>query len=99
MCTCGLVHPTFSPPGGLTRRRVLRLVCAAALAPTLTGCERIAPYLVSEETVEQLGKQSWARMQQQMPISRDAGARRRVVGIAERLLAAAGENPGRWEVQ
>ena len=99
MCTCGFVHPTSSPPAGLTRRRALRLVCAAALAPTLTGCERIAPYLVSEETVEQLGEQTWARMQQQMPISRDAGARRRVGAVAERLLVAAGENPGRWEVQ
>src|SRR3712207_6565214 len=99
MCTCGFVHSTSSPPAGLTRRRALRLVCAAALAPTLTGCERIAAYLVSEETVEQLGKQTWARMQQQMAISRDAGARRRVAGIAERLLVAAGESPGRWEVQ
>jgi predicted Zn-dependent protease len=99
MCTCGLDHRRFCRSGGLTRRTALRLVGAAALTPTLAACERIAPFLVTEETVEQLGEQTWAKLQQQMPISRDAAEQRRVVDISRRLLTAAGENPGRWEVQ
>ncbi len=99
MCTCGLTSCGSRAPGGLTRRKALRLIGAAALAPGLAGCERIAPYLVLEETVEQLGLQTWVKLRQQMPVSRDPAAQRRVAEIARRLLVAAGESPGRWEVQ
>jgi predicted Zn-dependent protease len=34
-----------------------------------------------------------------MPLSRNAQARRTVTDVARRLLVAAGEEPGRWEVQ
>ncbi len=99
MCTCGLTPCNPHPSRGLTRRHALRAIGAVALAPSLAGCERIAPYIVSEETVEQLGVQTWAKLQQQMPASRDATAQRRVAEIARRLLVAAGERPGQWEVQ
>ncbi len=72
------------------------MVCAG-VAPALAGCERIAPFLVSDETVEQLGLETWSRLRQQMPISRNAEAQRRVAAIAQRLLVAAGENPAAWE--
>jgi predicted Zn-dependent protease len=49
--------------------------------------------------VEQLGLETWARLHQQMPVSRDARAQQQVAEIARRLLMAAGEDPGRWEVQ
>ena len=55
MCSCGLPHPTSSASAALSRRAALRLLAGATLAPTLTGCDRIAPYLVSDATVEQLG--------------------------------------------
>jgi predicted Zn-dependent protease len=83
----------------LTRRKALRLFGAAVLAPSLAGCERLAPFLVSDEAIEQLGLQTWSKLRQQMPVSHDAVAQRQVVDIATRLLRAAGEAPGRWEVQ
>jgi predicted Zn-dependent protease len=98
MCTCG-PHRRGLFQCGLTRRSALRLFGAAAVAPALAGCERIAPYIVSDETVEALGIETWTRLQRQMPVSRDAGARRRVADISRRLLVAAGEAPDRWEVQ
>jgi predicted Zn-dependent protease len=69
------------------------------LAPSLAGCEKIAPYVVSDETVESLGLETWSRLQERMPISRNAEARKTVTEIARRLLIAAGETPSRWEVQ
>ena len=86
-------------PCGLTRRKALGLVGAAALAPSLAGCERIAPYVVSDEAVEELGLQTWTKLRQQMPVSRDPVAQRQVREIALRLLTAAGETPSLWEVQ
>jgi len=77
----------------------LRLIACAAVAPALAGCDRIAPYVVSDETVQRLGLETWSRLQQRMPVSRSTDARRRVTEIARRLLVSAGEDPGRWEVQ
>jgi predicted Zn-dependent protease len=65
----------------------------------VAGCERIAPFLVSEEAVEQLGVETWARMRQQLPATREPKAVQAVEDVANRLLVAAGENPGRWEIQ
>ena len=97
MCRCGTIHHRRSP--ALTRRAALRLVGGAALAPMLAGCERIAPLVVSEETVEELGLQTWARLRDRMPLSTDEEARRAVASVAQRLLAAAGQEPSRWEVE
>ena len=46
-------------------------------APALGGCERIAPYLVSEQYIEQLGLETWARLLQRMPLSGDIEAQHR----------------------
>ncbi|MXQ14872.1 M48 family metalloprotease [Microvirga makkahensis] len=77
----------------------MHLFVGAALAPIVAGCERIAPFIVSDETVEQLGLETWARLRQQMPVSQDARAQRQVAAVAKRLLVAAGEDPNRWETQ
>jgi predicted Zn-dependent protease len=100
MCTCKLRYSPSLAPADLTRRRALHLFVAAALAPTVAGCEHIAPFIVSDETVEQLGLETWAsRLRQQMPVSQDARAQRQVAEIARRLLVVAAEDPSRWEVQ
>ena len=85
--------------GCLTRRKALGLLAAVVAAPALGGCERIAPYLVSEQYIEQLGLETWARLLQRMPVSSDAAAQRQVADIAERLIVAAGEDPGLWDVR
>ena len=97
MCTCRRSRPHGDHP--LTRRKTLGLLAAAAAAPALGGCERIAPYMVSQEYLEQLGQETWARLLERMPVSGDDGAHRQVAEIAERLLVAAGESPERWEVR
>jgi predicted Zn-dependent protease len=98
MCTC-LQNARCHPQSTVSRRRAPHLIACTVVAPTLSGCDRIAPFVVSEETVEQLGLETWARLRQQMPISRNAGAQQQVAEIARRLLVAAGEDPSRWEVQ
>ena len=99
MCTCKLPYSLSSVLPALTRREALHLVLGVTLAPTVAGCERVAPFIVSDETVEQLGLETWARLRQQMPVSQNAEAQRQVTEIARRLLVAAGEDPRRWEVQ
>lgn len=74
-------------------------MAAAAAAPALAGCDQIAPYLVSQESIEQMGLETWARLVERMPASRDADAQAQVAGIAERLLSAAGQRPERWEIR
>ena len=99
MFSCRLCYRPSPEPGSLNRRMALRVLAGAAHAPGLAACERIAPFLVSDATVEQLGIETWARLQQRMPVSQDPGAQRRVADIASRLLTAAGEVPSRWEVR
>ena len=99
MCTCLQNERCFHTPSGVSRRKALRLIACTMVAPALSGCDRIAPFVVSEATVEQLGLETWARLRQQMPVSRNAAAQQQVAEIARRLLVAAGEEPSRWEVQ
>jgi predicted Zn-dependent protease len=99
MCHCKLSYHGSSCPEALTRRKALRLFACAALAPAVAGCDRVAPYVVSDETVETLGLETWRRLQERMPSSRNAAAQRKTADIARRLLVAAGEEPRRWEVQ
>jgi predicted Zn-dependent protease len=73
-------------------------MAALACAPALAGCDRIAPLIVSDEAVQQLGLATWARAKAEMRPSRDPAAQRLVERVALRLLGAAGEDAGRWEV-
>jgi predicted Zn-dependent protease len=81
----------------LTRRSVLRLMGAAAAAPAVAACDRVP--LLPEETVERLGLETWAQLRRDMRPSANASARARVQAVSRRLIAAAGQDPGRWEVQ
>ncbi len=88
------------PPSPLlSRRSVLRLMGAAAATPAVVACDKIAVPLLSEETVEQMGLETWSQIRRQMRPSTDARARARVGDIARRLLVAADQAPERWEVQ
>jgi len=85
MCMCGSAHCGSGPGARLTRRSALRLIGAAAVVPSLSGCERLAPYIVSEATIEELGLQTWARLLQRMPTVTDASVQRQVAEVASRL--------------
>ena len=99
MCTCRSIDHTACTPGTLTRRRFAKLLVGTALAPMVTGCDQIAPYLVSDDAVMQLGRETWDKLQQKLPASRNAQGRQLVEEISRRLLIAAGETPSQWEVQ
>ena len=99
MCTCSYGHRGAFVPGALTRRMAMRLIVGTTLAPTLAGCDRLATFVVPDETVEQLGRETWARLRQQMPVSQNIQARRQITGDCPTPSAAAGETPSRWETQ
>lgn len=83
----------------ISRRALLRGAGVAIAAPALGGCERIAPLLVSDEVLDQLGNQTWVALTSKLPASRDQWARKRVANIASRLLKVAGQEPFDWEVR
>jgi predicted Zn-dependent protease len=97
MCTS--CPPGLAVFGSLTRRRTLRGLAALSYVPALAGCERIAPLLVSEEEVQRLGLAAWAQVEARMQPSRDPAMHRLVERVAARVLSAAGENPGTWEIR
>lgn len=80
----------------LTRRRVLTLGAASAAATAVSGCDG-PPDLVSDETVERLGLESWARIRQSTALSPDRGFAEALAEVANRTLVAVGERPGDWE--
>ncbi|HET6522230.1 MAG TPA: M48 family metallopeptidase, partial [Geminicoccaceae bacterium] len=83
------------------RRRVLGLLAGAAVAPLLAGCDEQDGFpirLVSDETVRQLGLETWQRLRAEMPASADDGLQRALQRTGRRLLDAAGEDPARWEM-
>ncbi|HYF52719.1 MAG TPA: M48 family metallopeptidase [Salinarimonas sp.] len=83
----------------MSRRSVLRLAGMAAAAPALAACDRVSVPLLPEETVERMGLETWSRIRQEMRPTGDAAARARVQGVSRKLLAAADQDPGAWEVQ
>lgn len=88
MCTCGP-----------TRRDVLGLAGTGAASLLISGCDEIANInLVSGETVEAMGVRAWEDIRRATPVSRNPAARQAADRVAARLLAAAGEDPGDWEV-
>ncbi|MGD9617707.1 MAG: M48 family metallopeptidase [Alphaproteobacteria bacterium] len=88
MCTCGP-----------TRRSLLRLAGVGTVSVVVTGCDQIAGInLVSDETVEAMGLRAWEELRGTLPVSRNPAAQQTADRVAARLLAAAGENRGDWEV-
>jgi predicted Zn-dependent protease len=78
----------------MSRRRFLAGGAALTLA---AGCDR-APALVSDETVEAMGLEAWTEMSTQMQRTADTHLQGVLDAVAERMIRAAGERPGDWEV-
>ncbi len=96
---CALCPPGSSPTIRLDRRRLLGLLGGAGAAALLAGCDEGPPInLVAEETVEQLGLESWQRLRQESPVSRDADLQAALQSVGRRLLQSAGEDPRGWEM-
>ncbi len=79
---------------------MLGLLIAAAAAP-LAGCDEQEGFpiqLVSDETVQQMGLETWQRLRGEMPASGDRELQQTLQDTGHRLLAAAGEEPAQWEM-
>ena len=88
MCTCGP-----------TRRSLLKLAGVGTVSVLVSGCDEIAGInLVSDKTVEAMGLRAWQEIRRTTPVSRNAAATRTADRVTARLLAAAGEERGDWEV-
>ncbi|HEV7369579.1 M48 family metallopeptidase [Arenibaculum sp.] len=90
-------------PGGprIGRRALLGMISGAAAAPLIGGCDEIGGFpvdLVSDETVRQMGLESWERIRAQTAVSGVEAYQRTLQAVGGRLLAAAGEDPARWEM-
>lgn len=93
-------HTAFGQtlPQTMSRRRALALLGGLSLSPMLSGCDRVAGLIVSDDMVEELGIETWARLRAQMPVSSDQAAQAMAERIAVRLVESAGGNPAGWEV-
>ena len=78
----------------LSRRGLLIGAAATTLA---AGCDG-PPDLVSDETVEAMGLRAWSDIRDATPRSSDPDLQAALDRVALRLLRAAGEAPGDWEV-
>jgi predicted Zn-dependent protease len=98
MCNCG--EPTVLPGScsAFSRRQALRWLVGLGAMSTLASCDSLPLHLVSDETVAQLGLETWQRIRAEIPRSRDPAAQRLTGEVANRLLRAAGDEPTRWEV-
>jgi len=104
MCHRHLPRPwRGSRPAGpdVGRRRLLQLLLGGASLPALAACDpaSVGQAFVSEEQVEQLGLETWDRLKAEEQRSSNDEHRRRARAIAERILAANGEDPDAWEVE
>ncbi len=77
------------------RRGLLKMAGGGAL-PLLGGCDDVD--LVSDATVEAMGLQAWTEIRDATPVAADAALQAALDAVSGRLLAAAGEAPGDWEV-
>ncbi|SLN47228.1 TPR repeat-containing protein YfgC precursor [Roseivivax jejudonensis] len=89
-CTCFSTAPTLS------RRRLLTGAAALPLA-TLPACDR-ARVLVSEQEAAAMGAEAWQQIRSEVPESDDSAFRDTVATLSERLITAAGGDPGAWQV-
>ena len=81
------------PCACLSRRRFLSL----GAAMPLVACDG-PPDLVSEAEVERMGLQAWSEIRAATPVTRDAGFEDVLGAVSGRLIDAAGESAGDWEV-
>ncbi|MBI1365816.1 MAG: M48 family metalloprotease [Alphaproteobacteria bacterium] len=80
-------------------------VVAALGAGLVAGCAynetigRSQLIFVSDAEMTSLASASWTDLKRQEPVSTDPKYADRVKRVANRVIAAAGENPAQWEVQ
>jgi predicted Zn-dependent protease len=86
----------------MTHRRWRDLAALALSSLLLAACGSdetgLGVDLVSQEQVQQMGVESWQRIRAETPASDDQAAQRTAEQVADKLLRAAGADPGEWEV-
>lgn len=90
MCQCAM-----------TRRGFLGATAAAGAGTALLlgGCgaaREVDP--VSEDSIEAMGRRAWQDIKSTTPVARDTEAQAALDRVSRRLLTAAGEAPGEWEI-
>jgi predicted Zn-dependent protease len=84
-----------------TRRGFVAALLAGVSSTALVACDPadIGGMFVSEDQVEQMGVETWERIRAETPASDNRSYQERSRQVADRILSAAGEDPGAWEVQ
>lgn len=82
--------------------RLFRWAAAPLLALALAGCQGDATglgiNLVSQDEVVRMAAPAWEKLKADSPPSSNATYQQAAQAVSSRLLAAAGEDPRRWEV-
>ncbi len=85
------------------RRRLRTSAGALLLAATLGGCAAdgtgLGLNLVSQDQLAGMGEKAWVQQVRETPQSRNATYQRAARQVSDRLLRAAGQDPGDWEVR
>lgn len=83
------------------RRRLLRLALALGAVPPLAACDEsvgfLANTLVPEDTMAEIGQESFRQIAQQTPVLQDQGAQRRIQRIGQRILSASDPEWREWQ--
>jgi predicted Zn-dependent protease len=83
-------------------RRAFLLTLAGGAGALLVGCSRedvhkAAAKLIPQETLREMGLQTWERFRGQFSPSRNVALKRRLQAIGTRVVRAAKGNPEEWE--
>jgi predicted Zn-dependent protease len=83
-------------------RRGFLLTLAAGAGSLLAGCSgedvrQAAAKLIPQETLRQMGLQTWERFRSRFPPSQNVALQRRLQAIGTRVVRAAQGNPEEWE--
>lgn len=82
--------------------RLAKLGPVLAVVGGLAGCAGdstgLGLSLVPQEQVQQMGEQAWQQIRSETPASSNRTMQARAERVADRILAAAGENPSQWDV-
>lgn len=97
------INPTVLLPPPPSRRTFL-LTLAGGAASLLIGCletdfGQLAARFISQDQLREFGLQTWNRIRSQFPISRNRGLQKRLQGIGERMVQAAGASSEKWEFE
>jgi predicted Zn-dependent protease len=82
--------------------RLLRWATAPLIAIALAGCETestgLGINLVSDAQVQEMAQPAWQKLRAETPESTNATYKQAARNVSNRLLAAAGHDPSKWEV-